>query len=73
MARISMMNIYAQFFQPNSFMPVILKGNIDFYHLIPLSVTLIFAEGLKFSGKQNLFCSFIPTFRTQSAWNLLRH
>ena len=41
-------------FQPNLFMPAMLVGTIDFYHLIPLPVTLTLAGDHKASTKQNL-------------------
>ena len=35
-----------------------LLGTIDFYHFVPLSMTLTFAEGHKVSANQNLMASF---------------
>ena len=52
---------YTQTFQPNVFIPAQLIGTIDFYHFMPLSLTLS-QGGHKVSAKQNLFASFSPTF-----------
>ena len=55
---------YAQTFQQSSFIPAMLTGAIDFYHFIPLSLTLTLARGHTVSTKQNLlkffgfFCIF---------------
>ena len=46
-----------QTFQTIVFIPVILKGTIDFYHLIPLSLILILPCGHKVSSKQTLLAS----------------
>ena len=47
---------YMNNFQPNSFTLATLKSTVDFYHLIPLLLTLILAGGHKVSNtKQNLF------------------
>ena len=35
-----------------------LIGNIDFYHFIPLSLTLTLLGGHKVSAKQNLLAAF---------------
>ena len=42
-------------FQPNCFVPVMLIDTIDFWHFIPLSLTLTFAESHKVSTKQLTF------------------
>ena len=44
----------AQPFQPNSFILTMLVGTIEFYHVVPLSLTLAFAGGHKVSTKENL-------------------
>ena len=51
---------HAQTFQPDMFIPVMLIviSNIEFYHVILLSVTLTMAGGHKVSAKQNLLASF---------------
>ena len=48
-----------------------LIGTTDFYHCIPLSLTLILPGGHKVSAKQNLLASFSPTFFSLSGWNVL--
>ena len=40
---------------------VMLIGTIDFYHLIPLSLTLTLPGGHKVSAKQNLLASYSRT------------
>ena len=47
--------------QPIFFIPAMLIGSTDFYHFIPLVVTLTLAGGLKVSAKQNLLASFSQT------------
>ena len=49
---------FMQTVQPNVFIPAMLLGTIDFYHCIPLSLTLTLAEHHKVSAKQNLLTSF---------------
>ena len=39
-----------------------LVGTIDFYHYIPLSLTLTLPGGHKVNAKQNLWASFLPHF-----------
>ena len=41
--------------------PVMFVGTIDFYHFIPLSMTLILTGGRKVGSKQNLLASFSHT------------
>ena len=62
---------YAQTFQPNSPIPAMQKGTIDFYHVIPLSVVLTLAGDHGVSGKQNPLASFSRTFLTWMAWDLV--
>ena len=57
---------YSQSFQPMFFIPAMLIGTIDFYHFIPLSVTLIMAEVHKVSSKQDLLALFTHTFFQQN-------
>ena len=52
---------YAQFFQPNVFIPAMLIDTIDFCHPIPLSLTLTMAGGHKVIAKQSLLVSFSHT------------
>ena len=42
---------------PGLFIPAMLIGTINFYHFIPLSLTLPFAGDHKVSTKQNLLAS----------------
>ena len=46
-------------------------GTIDFYHFIPLSLTLTLAGGRKVSTKQNLLASFSETFFVWCGWNVI--
>ena len=62
---------YTQTFQPNFFIPAMLIGTTDFYHIILLSVTLTLAWGCKVSTKQNLLASFSRTLCNWSGWNLV--
>ena len=48
-----------------------LVGTIDFYYLLPLSMTLTLAGSSKVSAKQNLLASFSGTLLNQSGWNLI--
>ena len=50
-----------QSFQQNIFIFVMLIGTIDFYHFMPLSVTL--TGGHKVSAKQNILASFSSTLQ----------
>ena len=52
---------YTQTFQLKFFIPAMLIDSIDFYNLIPLSMTLTVPGGHKVSAKQDLFASFSPT------------
>ena len=45
---------YLEIFQQNFVILAIIIGIIDFYHFIPLSVTLVLAEGHKVGTKQDL-------------------
>ena len=47
-----------------------LRGTIDFYHFIPLSLTLTFPEGHKVSAKPNLLALFSHTLSNWSGWHL---
>ena len=58
---------YAQAVQPTLFIPAMLIGIIDFYHFIPLSLTLTLPEGHKVSTKQNLLLHFLSHF--SSDWD----
>ena len=42
----------------NSYIPVMLVSTTDFYHFMPVSVTLKVTVGHKVSGQQNLFTLF---------------
>ena len=53
---------YMQTVQPNFLIPAMLVGSVDFYHFIPLSVTMTSAGGHKVSTKQDLLASFCGTF-----------
>ena len=46
-------------------------GTIDFYHFIPLSLTLTSTGGRKVSAKQNLLALFSRTLFDCSTWNLI--
>ena len=61
---------YMQTVEPNSFIPAMRIGTIDFYCFIPPSLTLTLAEGNKVSAKQTLFASFSPTLFIWSGLNL---
>ena len=52
---------YTQTVQPNSFLPSMLIGMIDFYHFIPLSLILTLPGDHKVSAKQNLLASLSRT------------
>ena len=56
-----------QTFGPKLFIPAMFTGTFDFYHLIPLSLTLTLLIGHKVSAKQNFLAS---SFRW-SVWILL--
>ena len=47
-----------QTFQPVLLIPAMLIGTMDFYHFIPLSLTLTLPGGHKVSTKQSLLASF---------------
>ena len=47
---------------PNSFVPAMLIGTIDFCHFIPLSVTVTLAGGHMVSTELNLLTSFSHAF-----------
>ena len=64
---------YTQTFQPNFFTPAIHIGNIDFYHFIPLSLTLTLCGGHKVNTVQNLLASFSHTLFSWSWWNFMWH
>ena len=49
---------YTQTTQQKFFIPAMLIGTIDFYHLMPLSLT--FRGGHKINAKQNIMASFSP-------------
>ena len=55
---------YTQTFQAIFFIPAMLIGTINFYHFIPLSVTLTLSGGHKVSAKQNLLRFFVTRFST---------
>ena len=44
--------------------PTMLIGAIDFYHFLPISVTLTLAGGHKISTKQNLLAPLFAHFST---------
>ena len=52
---------YTQTFKPDLFMLAMLIDIADLYPSIPLSVTLILAEGHNVRGQQDLLALFIPT------------
>ena len=54
------------FYQFFSYLPYLVIGTIDFYHLNRLSVTLTLAGGHKVSAKQNLLASFPHLFFNRS-------
>ena len=62
---------YTQTVQPDLFMPAMFIGTIDFYHFIPLSLTLNLPWNHKVSMKQNLLASVSPTLFIWSGWNLV--
>ena len=65
---------YTPSVQPNLFIPAMLTGTIDFYHFIPLSLTLTLSWGHKVSAKQDLlalFSLFSPTLFFWSRWSLM--
>ena len=49
---------YMQTFQPNFVISAMLKGTTDFYHFIPLSLTLTVAGDYKVSTNENILASF---------------
>ena len=57
---------YTQNVLPNLFIPAMLIVTIDFYHFIPLSLTLTSPTCHKVSAKQNLLASFSHTLFTLS-------
>ena len=48
-----------------------LKGTIDFCHIVSVSVTLTMAEGYKVNAKRNLLASFLAHFSydQDGIWN----
>ena len=46
------------------FIPIMLISTIDFYHLLPPSLTLTLAGGLKVSASQNRLAQFPAHFST---------
>ena len=54
--------LFNQFF----FMPAMLVCTVDFYHFIPLSLTLTLPVGHNVNEKQNLLASFSPKFLSLS-------
>ena len=46
------------------FIPAMLRGTIDFFHFVPLSLTLTLPGGRKFSAKRNILASFSHTLST---------
>ena len=62
---------YTQTVQPNCVIPAMLIGTTDFYHFIPLSLTLTLPGDYKISAKQSLLASFFHTFCIWSGWNLM--
>ena len=48
---------FTQTLQPIFFYTAMLKFTVNFYHFIPLSLTLASAEGHKVNTKQNLLAS----------------
>ena len=53
---------YTQTVRPNLFISATLRGTIDFYHSISLSVTLTLPQGHKVSAKQNHGVHFLKHF-----------
>ena len=51
-------------FQPTFLILAMLIDTINFYHFIPLSLTLTLLWGHKVSAKQNLLGYFLPHFST---------
>ena len=60
---------YMQTLRPNFFLPAMLIRAIDFYHLIPLWLTLTLPGSHKVSAKQKIFI-FLHIF-VWSVWNLM--
>ena len=52
-----------QTFQSFFSVPAMLVATIDFYHFVPISVTLTVGGGLRVGTKQNLMASFCHTFQ----------
>ena len=69
LGKIVITGYYAQAFQLNYFMPAVLMGTIDLYHLTPLSLTLTLAGDHKVSAKQNMLASFSHTLCNWSGWD----
>ena len=53
---------YLQTVLPNVFMPAMLRGTIDFYDFVPLSMTWVLPGGHMISAKETLLASFSRTF-----------
>ena len=51
---------YMQTVQPNFFIPAILIGTIDFYHFIPISLTMTLPRGYKVSANKTFWLHFPP-------------
>ena len=60
---------YMQTLQPNVFIPGMLIGIIEFFHLVPLSLTLTLAGGYKVSAKQDLpLCLILFSSDQDEVW-----
>ena len=53
---------YLKTFQPHFFTLALVIGTVNFYHFIPLSMTLTLVGGHKISAEQNLLVSFFAHF-----------
>ena len=60
---------YSQTIQLKVFIHAMLTGTIDFWYLVPLSLTLTLLQGHKASTKQNLLASCSHTLFNWSGWN----
>ena len=63
---------YVQLFNQFFIVPDRLIGTSNFYHFIPLSLTLTLSGCHKVCTKLSLFASFSPTLFSWSGWNLMR-